>query len=95
MAVLVPDERCLVLYWKNLRIKKQNRTTFHPGPVLPPGGEGSPLLENYELQFNEKPEVIVRRENFIGVKSQRAVIRNKIASFSLSLKGVDFSFCAN
>ena len=32
-------------FGKNLRITKQNETTFYPGPVLPPSGEGYPLKE--------------------------------------------------
>ena len=30
-------------FGKKIRIKKQNKTTLQPGPVLPPSGEGSPL----------------------------------------------------
>ena len=44
MALLVPDERQLILFWKNLCVKNKNKLAFHSGPVQPPSGEGSPLL---------------------------------------------------
>jgi hypothetical protein len=45
VATLVPDEICLVLFGiKNLRVEIKNETAIHPGPVLPPSGDGPPLL---------------------------------------------------
>ena len=43
MAVLVPDERCPVKYRKKIVREKSKQAAFHPRPVLPPSGEGSPL----------------------------------------------------
>ena len=44
VAVLVPDKRCINLVFFN-RASKIKSTTFHPGLVLPSGGDGSPLVE--------------------------------------------------
>ena len=45
MAVLVPDKKldCLGLaqFFSSVH---QNNLAYHPGPVLPPGGDGSPVL---------------------------------------------------
>ena len=44
VAVLVPDERWLVLFWeKNVR-QKSKQAAFHLGLVLPQSGEGSPCV---------------------------------------------------
>ena len=32
-----------ILWWKNFRVKNKTNLAFHPGPVKPPSGEGSPL----------------------------------------------------
>ena len=43
VAVLIPDERCLVLFEKKYCTLITKTKAFHPGPVLPPSGEGSSL----------------------------------------------------
>ena len=43
MAVLVPDERCLILFWKYYVCQKSKQIAFHLGSVDPPSGEGSPI----------------------------------------------------
>ena len=43
VAPLVPDKSYLILFRKNLLVKNKNNLAFHPGPVSPPGGDGSPL----------------------------------------------------
>ena len=42
VAVLVPDESCLILFRKNV-CQKSKQAAFNLGPMLPPSDEGSPL----------------------------------------------------
>ena len=73
LAVMVPDERCLVLFWKKFAYQKisKNKTTFHQGPVLPPSVEGSPLMKlrtkkhAVHLFPPRRPNEIVRSCSFL------------------------------
>ena len=50
MAVLVPGERRLFYFEKKIACQKSKLAAFHPGPVLPLSGEGSPLKFIMELK---------------------------------------------
>ena len=47
VAPLVPDKSYLILFRKNLLVKNKNNLAFHPGPVSPPGGDGSPFTTSF------------------------------------------------
>ena len=44
VAALVQNKICLVCFEKKLCTSKIKTTAFHPGPVLPPSSDGSPLI---------------------------------------------------
>ena len=39
-----PGKKLSRFVLKNLLVKNKNNLAFHPGPVSPPGGDGSPLV---------------------------------------------------
>ena len=60
MALQVQDKRYLILFLKNSSFKDKNNLAFHPGPVQPPSGEGSPL--DIDLLYVENRESNVSSE---------------------------------
>ena len=48
MAVLIPDEKCLILQKKKIFWLVQYTAGYHPGPVAPPITDGALLRENIE-----------------------------------------------
>ena len=69
MSLLVPDESCLVLLSIFFYLENESDLAFHPGPVQPPGGEGSPLsLAPYFSHFiapDPRDEFVPLSERFL------------------------------
>ena len=53
---------------KNNSQKNQNNLAFHPGPVQPPSGEGSPLQK---ITLEEQNACYVYASSFVGVMVYR------------------------
>ena len=91
MSLLVPDESYLVLLRKKNFRKNKNNLAYHPGPVQPPSGEGSPLSSNYfclnGIFFTEALIILVLFENYTsGHVSLYIWKRDILSSILLSLK---------
>ena len=64
---------------KKIVRQKSKHAAFHPGPVLPPGGEGSPLEWRYRSRATVRIPPIVSK-TAKTVKSSEALLNDSISS---------------
>ena len=61
VAVLIPNVRCLVLFWKKIDCLNSKQAAFCPGPVLTPSGERGSLLVSYKFDLNKPDSGLVHQ----------------------------------
>jgi len=54
MALLIPDEKCLVLQHENFSLSSKNAVGYHPGPVAPSAADPA-LIDKPQLDELSSP----------------------------------------